>query len=206
MTLSRQREQYRESLRQEILDAARTLFVESGYEATSIRRIAEKIGASSGILYHYFEDKPAILAQVISEAFAKLGARMSSIATDSAPPLDNLRRAGRAYIGFALDNPHHYSVLFMKNEHALSEPRIMEVFMRDGMKCFGCMRQITRTCIDAGVLRPELTDDDEVAQCLWAGVHGIAALLISCQGFPFVEQARLMDRHLDILIAGVRRP
>jgi len=205
MTVSRRRQRYRESLRQEILDAARALFVESGYEATSIRRIAERIGASSGILYHYFEDKPAIMAQLVAEAFAKLSQRMGSIARDAAPPLDSLRRAALTYIHFALENPHHYAVLFLKNEASMAEPVIRDVFLRDGMQSFGCLLRITRACIEAGVLRPELTDENEVAQSLWAGVHGIAALLITCSAFPFVEQTRLVDRHVDILIAGVKR-
>ena len=50
MTIRSHREHYRDSLRQEILDAARELFVREGYEATSVRRIAEKVGCSPGIL------------------------------------------------------------------------------------------------------------------------------------------------------------
>jgi hypothetical protein len=45
----------------------------------------------------------------------------------------------------------------------------------------------------------------EVSQALWAGSHGLTALLITCPTFPFVEQDRLVERMLDILIEGVRR-
>lgn len=187
------------------MDAARALFVESGYEATSIRRIAERIGASSGTLYHYFEDKPALMAQLVSEAFGKLNSRLSSIAKDSAPPLDNLRRGATAYIMFGLENPHQYAVLFMKTEEMLNDERIKEVFRRDGFSCFDCLRRMTRDCVEAGALRPELTDVEEVAQSLWAAIHGVTSILISCDGFPFIERTRLIDRHVDILIEGVRR-
>jgi len=93
MTIRSHREHYRESLRQDILDAARELFVREGYEATSVRRIAEKVGCSPGILYHYFEDKPSIMAQLVREAFAQLTKRLLAICDDNAPPLDRLRRA-----------------------------------------------------------------------------------------------------------------
>lgn len=82
MTLSKRRATYRESLRQEILDAARDLFVQQGYEATSVRRIAEKVGCSPGILYHYFEDKAAIMAQLVRETFGRLSERMSRMAQE----------------------------------------------------------------------------------------------------------------------------
>ena len=44
----------------------------------------------------------------------------------------------------------------------------------------------------------------EVSQALWAGSHGVTALLITCPDFPFVEQGRLVERMLNILIDGVR--
>ena len=81
--ISQRREAYRESLRQDILDAACPLFARDGYEATSIRKIAEKLNCSTGILYHYFEDKDAIMAALVSETFQKLLAKLRPLATDS---------------------------------------------------------------------------------------------------------------------------
>jgi hypothetical protein len=71
------------------------------------------------------------------------------------------------------------------------------------MKAFGNLRQCVQACVDAGEL---ITDDtDELAQTLWAGMHGLTALLITCQGFPFVEHNRLIDRMVQTLVEGVRR-
>src|SRR6202020_3585534 len=42
------------------LDAAAELFVEVGYEATTMTAIAERSGSSIGALYNYFPDKQAI--------------------------------------------------------------------------------------------------------------------------------------------------
>jgi len=44
----------REQLRSQILDAARTLFVERGIEAVTMRQIAKQINYSATTLYHYF--------------------------------------------------------------------------------------------------------------------------------------------------------
>lgn len=43
-----------------ILDAARALFADHGYQAISIRMIAKKLGYSSGSLYYHFKDKAEI--------------------------------------------------------------------------------------------------------------------------------------------------
>ena len=42
------------------------------------------------------------------------------------------------------------------------------------------------------------------AGALWAGVHGLTTLLITSD-FPFIEHNRLIDRHLNILIEGIRK-
>jgi AcrR family transcriptional regulator len=49
------------------LDAAADLFVESGFEATTMTAIAERVGASIGTLYHYFPDKAAIASALVNQ-------------------------------------------------------------------------------------------------------------------------------------------
>jgi len=203
MTLSKRRATYRESLRQEILDAARDLFVQQGYEATSVRRIAEKVGCSPGILYHYFEDKAAIMAQLVRETFGRLSERMSRMAQDDAPVIDRLRRALRTYIEFGLEHPYHYAVLFGKP--MVQDGKIIAVFQMEGARCFGCLQGLTSRAIAEGALREELQDEAEVAQALWASAHGMVSVVTNCQGFPFVEQSRLIERQVEILVEGVRR-
>jgi hypothetical protein len=44
------------------------------------------------------------------------------------------------------------------------------------------------------------------AQALWAGVHGLTALLITAADFPFVSRTALVDHTIDTLIAGLKAP
>lgn len=55
--------------RQEILDHAADLFVEFGYERTSLRQIAERVGVTKAALYYHFASKEALLDALISPAF-----------------------------------------------------------------------------------------------------------------------------------------
>ena len=47
--------------RQRILDVALDLFTEQGFDATSLRQIAERLGVTKAALYYYFESKDDIL-------------------------------------------------------------------------------------------------------------------------------------------------
>lgn len=200
MGSKQRRARQKEGLREEILDVARTLFVKEGYESVSIRKIADKIEYATGTIYLYFRDKAEILDRICEETFAKLVARMQAIENDTAAPLDKLRRGLRTYIQFGLDNPNHYIVTFIQ---AKVNHEAQTVFQTAGQKAFACLRKGVQECVDAGEM---LTNDtDELAQTLWAGIHGLTSVLITCTGFPFVEQNRLIDRMVHTLIEGVRR-
>ena len=51
--------------RAELLDAARSLFFERGYEGTSVNAIIERIGVSKGAFYHYFDSKEDLLDALV---------------------------------------------------------------------------------------------------------------------------------------------
>jgi AcrR family transcriptional regulator len=201
--LQDRRAAYRESLREDILDAARQLFVNQGYEATSIRSIAAKVGCSPGILYHYFEDKQDIMALLIRETFQKLCRRLEAIIHDSDGIEARLRRGLRAYMDFGAEYPHHYALLFMKPTSWEGNDKIIAVFHEEGMRTFECLRHMTRESIEAKILRPDLRDAEELAQTLWASIHGLVSVQIGAKGFPFLERNRLLDRLVDVLLRGI---
>ena len=200
MGTKQRRAREKEDLRGEILDAARTLFVKEGYESVSIRKIADKIEYAPGTIYLYFRDKAEILDRICEETFAKLLQKMQAIKQDTAAPLDKLRRGLRTYIQFGLENPNHYVLTFIQAKDHLKSKSVFETA---GREAFSCLRHGVQECIDAGEMVSN--DADELAQTLWAGIHGLTSMLITCTGFPFVEQNRLIDRMVQTLVEGVRR-
>jgi AcrR family transcriptional regulator len=55
------REANKRATREAVLEAARRLFADKGYEATSIREIAEDAGVGERTFYRYFDGKEALL-------------------------------------------------------------------------------------------------------------------------------------------------
>ncbi len=203
MGVQERRARERENLRQEILDAARELFAREGVESVSIRRIAERIEYAPGTIYLYFRDKAEILKTICDETFSKLNQKLQAIKDDRADTLSSLRRGLRAYIEFGLQNPNHYLVTFVLSGRFLQENGHPLKPEEPGMCCFDNLRGIVRKCIQEGLFR--LDDVEEASQVLWAGIHGITTLLTTKPGFPFIEQTRLVDRVVEVLVEGVRR-
>jgi hypothetical protein len=49
-------------------------------------------------------------------------------------------------------------------------------------------------------------DPEQLAQSLWAGMHGLVSLLIARPEFPWVERETLIRGHLDLLVYAAMRP
>src|SRR3989442_5229437 len=131
----RQRE--RVQTRQKIIDAARRMFVQRGYEATTMRAIAAKIGYTPTPIYHHFEDKEALVAELSTLDFRAFAQALQDIGT-VADPVDRLRRTGRAYVAFGVANPMHYQVLFMTRRPKESPNRTAH--RAPGQDAYGSLR------------------------------------------------------------------
>ncbi|MGW2816260.1 TetR/AcrR family transcriptional regulator [Streptomyces sp. NPDC001415] len=53
--------------RRRLLDAARDLFAERGYEGATVREIAERAGANQALLFRYFGSKQGLLTEVVAQ-------------------------------------------------------------------------------------------------------------------------------------------
>lgn len=82
------RQQDREEKRGELLAAARRLFIEDGYEATSMATLAKAAGVAGNTIYWYFTDKDDVLLAVLNAVLSDALADYEEVAT--APMEDQL--------------------------------------------------------------------------------------------------------------------
>ena len=188
--------------RAEILETAKQLFVEEGYAATTIRRIAAKIGISSTALYVYFSDKDAILVEICDKTFAGLIVELDEVRRDTQDPLDALTKSLERYIRFGLDHPNEYELTFL-TRRTKELQKLKPENENLGMQAFGRFRD----CVDA-VVRTGATNDldtQRLTQQLWAAIHGLVALLLLHSEFPWSEVNSLVKGHVTMLVQGVTK-
>jgi AcrR family transcriptional regulator len=78
--------------RVELLDTALTLFLEHGYERTSVEQITLAVGVAKGTFYHYFATKQELLEQLVERFTDDLFAEAErAIAGHAGTALDKLR-------------------------------------------------------------------------------------------------------------------
>src|SRR5579884_3846103 len=141
MGVQERRAREKQELRQEILDAARDLFVREGFENISMRKIAEQIEYSPTTIYLYFRDKADLLDCICEETLAKLDRKLTSIEEATSDPLESLRKGLRAYIDFGLKHPNDYRVAFMTEIKDFKGPESCPRCHIAGQKAFDHMRK-----------------------------------------------------------------
>lgn len=202
------RERERLELRTRILDAARELFVEEGYEAVTMRRIAERIEYSPTAIYFHFKDKQALLQELCDADFGALAGQFQKIA-NIADPIDRLRRIGRAYVEFAIAYPNHYRLMFM-TPHPPGMRAADSQLARGNPEedAYAFLRATCAEAIASGRLRPEWKDADLVSQMVWAGTHGVVSLQIAKCTDDWVDwRDRRETAHalIEVMIRGLVR-
>ncbi len=188
-------------MRKRILDAAQKLFLENGYEKVSIRNIADAIEYSPATIYLYFKDKNELLYAVHQKGFGLMLQDFEPIAT-IADPFERLVEMGRRYIEFAVKNPELFDLMFI-----MAAP--MEACLDDewdeGKSAFNTLVQVVRSCIDAGVFRPQ--DPEVAAMMIWSAIHGYTALFLRKRMMMFDEERRqeLMTEAFNLFCETIKR-
>lgn len=165
------------NLRQSLLEASIKLLDNEGFDALSLRRLAEEVGVSRQAPYHHFRDKQALLAAIGEEGFSRLNQMLAIVTDDQALSLDErLYQAVLGYLNFALDHTALYRLMFgqtlWRAEHAHEDT---DEFQRYAKDCFRQYVQLFDLLKAAGDL-PSSENTLRLAQLLWAAMHGLAHL------------------------------
>ena len=190
---------------EEILSAARQLFLEHGIENVSTRQIAARVGISQTALYVYFKSKEDMLDRLVDAALRKLGARLDAVDRRCSDPIEFLRENFREYIRFGLENPDEYRLVFMlrdarKKAGRLAGPSPNPV----GDALFNSLKTRIEQGVAADKLRC-LKTGLGAAQSVWAAIHGLVALRLAYPDFDWVPLDELIDTHVDTILNGVVR-
>ena len=202
------RERERQEMRTRILDAARELFAEEGYDAVTMRKIAERIEYSPTAIYFHFRDKQTLLRELVDADFGALAHEFRKIAR-IADPVDRLRKIGRAYVGFAMSHPNHYRLMFMTPHPEAMKPEDSAIKRGNPEEdAYAFLKATIEEGIAAGRFRPEFSDPDFVSQLVWAGTHGVVSLHIAkCKDawVDWRDPIEIAHAQIEVMIRGLSR-
>lgn len=177
-------------LRRTILDTARHLLVQKGYQNLSMRKIAREIDYSATSIYLYFDNKDALLHALIHEGMMKLYADLDATAHQySDAPVRRLEALCNAFIEFGLANPEYYEIMFqLRPERMKRYPAEKYRQARQNLEFFSAA--LTQGA-DAGVF--EVEDPRVSTSTIWASLHGTVSLLLAERVDVRIERETFID-------------
>jgi AcrR family transcriptional regulator len=141
-----------EATRGALMDAARVLFTERGYEDVSAEEIVRAAGVTRGALYHHFGGKAELLEAVYARLEAESTERVARIVLGS--ELESPLAAMRAGVGAFLDEcaePELRQIALHDAPAVLGWERWREIAAANGL---GLIEASLTAAIDAGEIRP----------------------------------------------------
>jgi AcrR family transcriptional regulator len=200
MGFREKRHRYKEEFRREILNSARDLFIDGGYEKFSMRRLAEKIDYSPTTIYHYFKNKDDLLYAICEEVAEQFLVRIRYFKSVQSKPYEALRQAMLYLVEFAFDNPNQYKVFFLTRPNIYGTQK--EFMKRESMarNSYFELREIVRACVKTGKLRN--MDIDVLTQVIATAPHGLITMTLYQSSFPWANQKVLATTLVDGLLRG----
>lgn len=190
----------KDDARARILAEARRIVLDQGFEALTMRRIAEAAGYSAAALYLHFENREAIARELGEAGMQSLLAALAK-AGEVADPIERLTALALAYAGFGRAEPETYRLIFMEPGFAASALGGKDAA---GAAAFALIAGVFADLEKAGELRPG-QDPNALALTFWILLHGTVSLKLTCSAFLSPPEAELLGASLDSLLNGVLR-
>lgn len=145
--------------RREIVAIAAGVFARKGLAGATVRDIADEAGILSGSLYHHFESKEEMIAEVLGEGLAEVVAAYRVVAPEPDPALA-LRRLLRIGVAQVHKNPNVARILRNDGRSLADNPRLRDVAASrsagrevwDDVVARGMAAGVFRADVDAAVI------------------------------------------------------
>jgi len=166
----------KENTRINIIDAAHEIVKEEGWQALSMRKIAEKIEYTAPMIYEYYANKDAILLELTKKGYLLLGEKMREAASQQPTPELQLEAIWLAYWNFAFEEQEYYQLMFGVQ---------INCCVIENMLPFESTPYAIATAPILELMGIQDSDDDRVCTkyyTYWSIVHGLVSINIVRKG------------------------
>jgi len=180
----------------QIIETAKKLFSENGYQATSINLIIHKAGIATGTFYLYFDDKFALYSYLLAKYRKSIRRAISEGILGATTRYEKERLGLRAFLKFAWQDPLAYRIIWESmfvNKTLFKE--YYETFSHD------YVRQLTQS-VHSGEIREDV--DLETLSYILMGISNFVGLQVLFRDtLTDVELDRITDQVMKVLKNGM---
>jgi len=175
-----------------ILDAARKVFLDNGFDGSTMQQIATVAGINKALLHYYFRSKDRLFEAVFMEAFAKMVPNLFKIFTADIPFTEKIRALVNAYMSALQEYPQIPQ--FILHELHRNPGRIIDLMHSTGLEPEMVMNLIRMELKKGNLV--ELEPKQFMVNLLALCIFPFAARPM-IQGFIFKNDAKAYEDFLE---------
>ena len=187
----------KEETRNKILAAALHIVKEEGWQALSLRKIADAIEYTAPIIYEYFTNKEAILLELTRQGYRILYSHLSAAKHKHRLPAKQLEAMWMAYWHFAFTEKVYYQVMYGVEMNCC----VMEESLEDHESPY-----VLFTEVIANILPAKNPGEDVLCKwyvTCWSVMHGLVSINITRMGIGTTDE--MNKQILKLAINGMIR-
>ncbi|OLY92985.1 transcriptional regulator, TetR family [Cnuella takakiae] len=199
MGIAERKQRQKEEVRASILRAAWNLVEQEGWQALSIRKIADAIEYSAPVIYDHFQNKEGILLEFTRRGFQLLNTRIQEASAKPATPEERLAAIANAYAAFAFSHTEYYQLMY-----GLGMPSCETVKQIPELSLFTDLVMAPIKELIAG--NPASCSDAWLKlHTFWSMLHGLISInMMGKEKGPGDHQEAVMQDFLQSFIRGLK--
>lgn len=164
-------------LKAELIKKGLKILDEEGYEAFSMRKVANACNVSQTAPYRHFKDKNELIKAIALGAMHEFDENLERAFAEQGDPKAQLKTMGRYYIQFFADNPEYLRLLFFSQTQAWMREAVQNEYHCGDEHPYSALERAVKN-YKAAYPDDERTEEELIVYC-WGLVHGIAVLIVN---------------------------
>lgn len=176
------RQEEKDRRRNEIVDAAESLYRELGWDAVTMDAVARKARLSRALLYVYFKDKSELLLAITERAMVVLRTRFEEAGARARTGIDQIEAMGRAYMAYGMEFPHYFDAcarLELRATESSERGSIEDAVLAMGRRVHEVVVASLAAGQRDGSIRADIGDLNVTSRVLWGFTHGLTQIAIT---------------------------
>ena len=190
----------KEETRKNILTAALHIGKTEGWQALSMRKIADEIEYTAPIIYEYFDNKDAILTELTKKGLTILSEQMQQAKAKHRQPAKQMEAMWMAYWNFAFAEKEFYQLMFgVEMSCCMSKKSIGADFIKPA-------DLVSEVIVE--LMKDKKPTEDEICKwyyTFWSVVHGLISINIVQQGASDKINQQILSNAITGIINTISR-
>ncbi|MCX6280423.1 MAG: TetR/AcrR family transcriptional regulator [Bacteroidetes bacterium] len=178
----------RQNPEEKILEAARLVFHQKGFNGARMQEIADLAGMNKALLHYYFRNKESLFEKVFNETFAQMASKMSEIFLSEMTLMSKIQIFINFYLNFI--SRHSFVVQFIINALHDKPEQLREIILKQNLVPELMLEQIRKQ------LREEMGLDIDPLH-IYVNILGLTVFPVVAK--PLIQSLfRITDERMDV--------